>query len=60
MQSYSGIRSARLVCTFVRFSVKVGKGSGILETSVWVPELIPVLGSQPAGDRSHKSGSRLP
>jgi len=25
-----------------------------------VPELIPVLGSQPAGDMSHKPGSRLP
>jgi len=25
-----------------------------------VPELIPVLGSQPAGDVSHKSGSKLP
>ena len=25
-----------------------------------VPELIPVLGSQPAGDRSHKHGGRLP
>ena len=25
-----------------------------------VPELIPVLGSQPAGDVSHKPGSRLP
>jgi len=25
-----------------------------------VPELIPVLGSQPAGDRSHKPGGRLP
>jgi len=24
-----------------------------------VPELIPVLGSQPAGDVSHKPGSRL-
>jgi len=24
-----------------------------------VPELIPVPGSQPAGDASHKSGSRL-
>jgi len=24
------------------------------------PELIPVLGSQPAGDVSHKPGSRLP
>jgi len=25
-----------------------------------VPELIPALGSQPAGDVSHKPGSRLP
>jgi len=25
-----------------------------------VPELIPVLGIQPAGDMSHKPGSRLP
>ena len=25
-----------------------------------VPELIPVLGSQPAGDVSHKPGCRLP
>ena len=25
-----------------------------------VPELIPVLGSQPAGDVSHKPGRRLP
>ena len=25
-----------------------------------VPELIPVFGSQPAGDVSHKTGGRLP
>jgi len=25
-----------------------------------VPELNPVLGSQPAGDMSHKTGDRLP
>ena len=25
-----------------------------------VPELIPVLGSQPAGDVNHKAGGRLP
>ena len=25
-----------------------------------VPELIPVLGSRPAGDMSHKPGGRLP
>ena len=28
--------------------------------SVGFPELIPVLGSQPAGDVSHKPGGRLP
>ena len=26
---------------------------------MWVPELIPVLGSQPVGDVSHKPGGRL-
>ena len=29
-------------------------------TECKVPELIPVLGSQPAGDVSHKPGGRLP
>ena len=28
--------------------------------SVRVPELIPVLGSEPTGDVSHKPGGRLP
>jgi len=28
--------------------------------SVWVPELIPVLGSQPGGDVNHKPDGRLP
>jgi len=37
-----------------------GKGSPYLITKHMVPELIPVLGSQPAGDVSHKPGSRLP
>jgi len=36
---------------------KVGPYS-IIE--IKVPELIPVLGSQPAGDVSHKPDSRLP
>jgi len=31
-----------------------------LITELRVPELIPVLGSQPVGDVSHKSGGRLP
>jgi len=35
-------------------------GSPYLITKHRVPELIPVLGSKPAGDVSHKPGGRLP
>ena len=41
-----------------RFCVKKGSPYSITERRV--PELIPVLGSQPAGDMSHKPGGRLP
>jgi len=37
-----------------------GKGSLYSITERKVPELISVLGSQPAGDVSHKPGGRLP
>jgi len=37
-----------------------GKGSPYSITELRVPELIPVLGSQPAGDVSNKPGGRLP
>jgi len=40
--------------------IKKGKGSPYLITECRVPELIPVLGSQPAGVASHKPGNRLP
>jgi len=36
------------------------KGSPYSITEHRVPELIPVLGSQPAGDVSHKPNGRLP
>ena len=36
------------------------KRSSCSITERMVPELIPVLGSQPAGDVSHKPGGRLP
>jgi len=36
------------------------KGSPYSITERRAPELIPVLGSQPAGDVSHKPGSKLP
>jgi len=39
---------------------KKGKNSPYSVTERRVPELIPVLGSQPAGDVSHKPGGRLP
>jgi len=41
-------------------SGKKGKGNSYSITERRVPELIPVLGSQPAGDVSHKPGGRLP
>jgi len=39
---------------------KKGKGSPYSITERSVPKLIPVLGSQPADDMSHKPGGRLP
>jgi len=39
---------------------KKGKASPYSITVRRVPELIPVLFSQPAGDVSHKPGGRLP
>ena len=38
----------------------IGKGSPYSIAEHRVPELIPVLGSEPAGDMSHKPGDRLP
>jgi len=40
--------------------VKKGKVSPYSITERRVPELIPLLGSQPAGEVSHKPGGRLP
>jgi len=56
------------VCLFVasidsqcRISTeKRKKGSPYSITERRVPELIPVLGSQPEGDVSHQPGDRLP
>jgi len=44
----------------MRIKSKKGKGSPYSTAEHRVPELIPVLGSQPAGDVSYKPGSRLP
>jgi len=40
--------------------LRKGKGSQYSITECRVLELIPVLGSQPAGDVRHKPGGRLP
>jgi len=40
--------------------LKKGKGSPHSIAERRVPELIPVFGSQPAGDVSHKPSGRLP
>ena len=47
---------------YIHFSSKIkkGKGSSYSITERRVSELIAVLGSQPAGDVSHKPGGRLP
>jgi len=41
-------------------SGKKGKGRPYSTAERMVPELIPDLGSQPAGDVTHKPGGRLP
>ena len=42
------------------FEIAPTKGSPYSITERRLPELIPVLGSQPAGGVSHKPGGRLP
>ena len=46
--------------TAVCCKVIKGKGSPHSITERRVPDLIPVLGSQPAGDVSHKPGDGMP
>ena len=49
-----------VVCRKVNHTKVKGKGSPYSIAERRVPELIPVLCSQPAGDVSHKPGGRLP
>jgi len=44
----------------MNLEIKKSKGRPYSITQRRVPELIPVPGSQPAGDVSHKPGGRLP
>jgi len=52
------IRSSAVVIIFT--ASKKGEGSPYSIIERRVPELSPVLGSQPASDVSHKPGGRLP
>ena len=45
---------------YLQTTKEKGKGSPYSITERRVPQLIPVLGSQPAGDVSHKPDGRLP
>jgi len=59
--SDDGILQSRQQCRIsAGTDAKKGKGSPYSITESRVPELIPVLDSQPAGDVSHKPGGRLP
>jgi len=53
-------RSCAWTVVSVFSPVEKGKGSPYSIIERGVPELILVLGSQPAGDVSHKPGGRLP
>jgi len=62
---YSSITLLKKSCVYNQHNNAVhrypkGKGSPDLFTERRVPELITVLGSQTAGDVSHKPGGRLP
>ena len=59
MQNNVDVQTA-LTVQQVHLQCKKGKRSPYSITERRVPELIPVLGSQPAGDVSHKPGGRLP
>jgi len=57
---YAALKSWHGTAEFcINISLNKGKVSPYSITERRVPELIPVLGSQPAGDTSHKPGGRL-
>ena len=62
---YSAVQSCNEFCAkldLISFDVMVCKkvAHRYTNTERRVPQLIPVLGSQPAGEVSHKLGDRLP
>jgi len=59
LSSRSGEAIVANCCTPFTFTFKKGKASPYSIAECRVSELIPVLGSQSAGDVSHKPGGRL-
>jgi len=59
-RSYSSPNWPPMLIKQKLFNMKCKKDNQYSITERRVPELIPVLGSQPAGDMSHKPGGRLP
>jgi len=57
---YRLLSSVPTALKFIMTLVKKGKGSPYSIAKRSVSELIPVLGSQPSGEVSHKPGDRLP
>jgi len=49
-----------LACRLMSICTVEGKRSPYSIAERRVPELIPVIGTQPAGNASHKPGGRLP
>jgi len=60
LSSHSGEAIVANCCTPFTFTFKKGKASPYSIAESRVSELIPVLGSQSAGDVSHKPVGRLP
>jgi len=60
LKGHSHIRCAARCCGVLAKACKKVKVAHTRLPSAEVPELIPVLGSQPAGDVSHKRAGRLP
>ena len=56
----TGLLSQRYLCSRRLLTLKKVKVAHTRLPKRRVPELMPVLGSQPAGDTSHKPGGRLP
>ena len=55
-----GVSGTNNIAALAKVKKGKEKGSPFSITERRVPELIPVLGSQPVGDVSHKPGGRLP